>query len=128
MKKVMADVAEFHRAMSLPVLTKPQIPNFDRRKLRQDLLEEEYTETIKALIDDDLEKIADGLADMVYVIAGLAYEYGIPLEKVWDEVHRSNMAKMDKTTGKPIFRADGKILKPRDWTPPDIASILTKAA
>jgi predicted HAD superfamily Cof-like phosphohydrolase len=39
----------------------------------------------------------------------------------WAEVVRSNMAKVDPVTGKVIKRADGKILKPEGWTPPQLA-------
>lgn len=38
----------------------------------------------------------------------------------WREVARSNLAKIDPETGVCIKRADGKILKPADWTPPDL--------
>ena len=49
---------------------------------------------------------------------------GIPLDRVWAAVHRSNMAKVDPATGKVIKRADGKVLKPEGWTPPDIPAAL----
>lgn len=71
-----------------------------------------------------MEKIADGLADVIYVAVGAALEFGIPLDRVWAEVHRSNMAKVDPATGKVIKRADGKVLKPEGWTPPDVAGVL----
>jgi predicted HAD superfamily Cof-like phosphohydrolase len=29
--------------------------------------------------------------------------------------------------GKPIYREDGKVLKPEGWTPPDIKSIIENA-
>ena len=38
----------------------------------------------------------------------------------WREVARSNLAKIDPTTGVCIKREDGKILKPEGWTPPDL--------
>jgi predicted HAD superfamily Cof-like phosphohydrolase len=34
------------------------------------------------------------------------------------------MAKVDPATGKVIKRADGKVLKPEGWTPPDVAAAL----
>lgn len=43
----------------------------------------------------------------------------IPFDAVWDEIHRSNMAKVDG----PV-RDDGKILKPEGWVPPDVAGVL----
>jgi predicted HAD superfamily Cof-like phosphohydrolase len=76
---------------------------------------------MQAESEDDIVEIADALADIIYIACGTAVSYGIPLNRVFDEVHRSNMAKL--VDGKVIRRADGKILKPDGWTPPD-----TKAA
>lgn len=45
--------------------------------------------------------------------------YGIDLGPLWDEVHRTNMAKVGGKT-----RADGKILKPDGWQPPRIQELL----
>lgn len=120
MKTLLDDVAGFHQACDLPVLAKPQfVP--ERAALRAALLAEECQETVEALERGDMEKIADGLADVIYVAIGTALEFGIPLERVWAEVHRSNMAKVDPVTGKVVKRVDGKVLKPEGWTPPDVA-------
>ena len=40
-----------------------------------------------------------------------------------DEVHASNMTKLG-ADGRPVRRADGKILKGPDYRPPDIAAVL----
>ena len=40
----------------------------------------------------DLIGIADALADIVYVVYGTALTYGIDLDSVLREVHRSNMS------------------------------------
>jgi predicted HAD superfamily Cof-like phosphohydrolase len=88
--------------------------------LRIRLLREEFDEYIKAENEDDIVEIADALADIIYIACGTAVSYGIPLDKVFDEVHRSNMAKL--VDGKPIRRDDGKVLKPEGWTPPDTKS------
>jgi len=57
----------------------------------------------------------------LYVVYGTAVSYGIDIEPVFQEVHRSNMSK-----GNPeVVRAsNGKILKSRNWTPPDLEPIL----
>jgi NTP pyrophosphatase (non-canonical NTP hydrolase) len=68
----------------------------------------------------DLIEVADGIADSIVVITGLCLVYGIPLPRVWDEVHRTNMAK----EGGPL-REDRKIMKPAGWLPPDIEGIRT---
>jgi len=124
MRKLMDDVAAFHRACDVPALDKPQIPPLARVQLRAALIKEEAKETIEAMRLDDLPAIADGLADLIYVTVGTALEYGIPLDCVWDAVQQANMAKVDPTTGKVRKREDGKVLKPDGWTPPDIAAVL----
>lgn len=116
MRSLLADVRAFHEAMEIPVESSPTLATHDRRRLRGDLIAEEAEETVCALDSGDLVEIADGLADLIYVAVGTALELGIPLDRVWDEVHRSNMAKR----GGPV-RADGKQLKPEGWQPPDIA-------
>lgn len=115
-------VAEFHRAFGLTENSKPTLPSDDIRALRKKLLEEEFTEYNVGEDKNDLVEIADALADLIYIAYGTAVAYGIPLDKVFAEVHRSNMAKL--VDGKVIRRDDGKVLKPAGWTPPDIKSIL----
>jgi hypothetical protein len=66
---------------------------------------------------------ADALTDLVVVIVGMALELGIPLDRTWNEVQRSNMAKAGPD-GKVTKREDGKVLKPEGWTPPDIKTIM----
>lgn len=124
MKSLLDDVRAFHVACDVPVLDMPCCPPEDRAILRSKLLGEEYQEVIQAIWAEDIEEIADGLADLIYVAVGTALEYGIPLDRVWAEVQRSNMAKIDPSTGKVTKRHDGKVLKPEGWTPPDIASAL----
>ena len=69
----------------------------------------------------DLIGVADALADIVYVAYGTAHVYGIDLDAVLDEVHASNMTKLG-ADGRPIRRADGKVLKGPDYRPPDMAA------
>ena len=45
------------------------------------------------------------------------------LDKVMEEVHRSNMSKLDQS-GKPLIREDGKVIKSDQYFPPDVAGIL----
>lgn len=44
--------------------------------------------------DEALAELADAIADSIYVLIGTALEYGIPLAPIWNEVQRSNMAKL----------------------------------
>ena len=47
------------------------------------------------------------------------------IEDVFDEVHSSNMSKLDEN-GNPIYREDGKILKGPNYRKPDIGKIVYK--
>jgi predicted HAD superfamily Cof-like phosphohydrolase len=122
-------VLQFHTAFGLPTGTKSGLPSLqsNRRELRQKLLREEFHEYCVAERNNDLVEIADALGDMAYIIWGTALEYGIPLDKVIEEIHRSNMSKLDWDF-KPIMREDGKVLKSERYTPPDIKRILDEEA
>jgi predicted HAD superfamily Cof-like phosphohydrolase len=116
------DVKEFHQAFGQRIGEEPELPSKEERELRKKLLAEEYTEYVVAEYKDDLIEIADALADIIYIACGTAVSYGIPLDRLFAEVHRSNMAKL--VDGKVIRRSDGKVQKPEGWTPPDVKSIL----
>jgi predicted HAD superfamily Cof-like phosphohydrolase len=75
----------------------------------------------KASVDADLPALADGFADLDYVVEGSRLEFGIHGAPIAREVHRANMAKV----GGPR-REDGKVLKPKGWMPPDIEGELRK--
>jgi predicted HAD superfamily Cof-like phosphohydrolase len=67
----------------------------------------------------NLPELADGLADLDYVVEGTRLEFGINGKPIADVVHQANMLKVSG----PV-REDGKRLKPLDWEPPDIAKEL----
>lgn len=116
------DVKEFQTAVGQNVGQAPEFPDGAERALRMKLLEEEFKEYEQGEYKNDLENIAKELADIIYIVCGTAVSYGIPLDRVFDAVHASNMAKL--VDGKPVRREDGKILKPEGWTPPDIKKVL----
>lgn len=122
-KDLWKDNLEFSEAIGAHVAGTPSYPPSIVHTLRKNLVEEEFNEFWNALEDEDLVKMADGAADLIVVVLGTMWAYGIPFDKVWDEVHKTNMA---KTTG-PI-RGDGKRLKPEGWIPPDIRGILQNAS
>jgi predicted HAD superfamily Cof-like phosphohydrolase len=120
MRNAFLQLLEFHRAFCPEqVGTTPKAPDLDTVALRTRLMEEELRETREAMWHGDLPEIADGLADLIYVAIGTAVAYGIDLPAVWEAVHASNMRKNDG--GK---RADGKVLKGPNFSPPDIKAIL----
>lgn len=120
------DVHRWHSEFGALVNDEPQPLETSDKSLRLSLMWEELGELERAMNDQNLVEIADGLADLVWVALGTAVSYGIPFDKVWEEVRRSNFAKKD-VDGTIHRRADGKILKPPTWTPPDIASIIREA-
>ena len=125
MRLIMEDVAAFHRGCDVRIAGKLEIPDESTERLRIKLIEEEVLkELIPALHKRDLPEIADGIGDAIVVLVGTALSYGIPLDLVWAEIDRSNMAKIDPVTGKVIKREDGKVLKPAGWSPPDIAGCI----
>lgn len=120
----MLAVGEFHTSFGLPLHVMPQ-EEVDPAlvALRVDLLEEEVAEFKQAATDGDLVAVADALGDIAYVLYGTALTYGINLDAVIAEVHRSNMSKL-RPDGKPILREDGKVLKPATYTRPNLRRVL----
>jgi predicted HAD superfamily Cof-like phosphohydrolase len=121
-------VTEFHKAFGLPMRNIPSGEvDCDLAKLRVALLEEEVSEFVTASEKGDIVGIADALADITYVVYGTALTYGIDLDAVLQEVHRSNMSKLDGD-GRPLIRDDGKVLKSDRYFPPDIEAVLSQQA
>lgn len=96
-------------------------------QLRATLIGEESKEVLAELDNGnpDLARIAKELADLLYVTYGCADMLGIPLDDVFDEVHRSNMSKLDEN-GNPVFREDGKILKSPLYKEADVKGVLDR--
>jgi len=94
----------------------------DQAHLYMNLISEEYGETLTAFKNKDMVEVADGLADMVWVIMGMASTLDIPFDEVWNEVKASNMSKF--IDGKAIKDENGKIMKPEGYFRPNIAGIL----
>lgn len=103
-----------------------QIPNVENINLYRNLIVEEFWE-FKTGDDknDDVERL-DACMDMIWVILGYCYMRGYDVDGAWNEVARSNLAKINPETGKVIKRNDGKVLKPEGWTPPALANFVKK--
>lgn len=87
------------------------------------LIKEEFNELIAAYEAGDVVEVADGCADLKWVIEGLEHSMKLPQQGIWDEVARSNLAKISPS-GKVEKRPDGKVMKPEGWTPPDVKKVL----
>ena len=126
LKDCIENVKTFHEAFLIGNEEEPkaEIPENDYL-LRYKLMREENEEYLEAAQNGDLVEIADALADQLYILLGTMHVHGMAdkMEEIFDEVHRSNMSKLDEY-GNPIYRADGKILKGSDFSEPNIASII----
>jgi len=84
---------------------------------------------IKALepedFDVDMIESADAFTDLDYVVQGGGIAFGINLDECFEEVHSSNMSKLDKD-GKPIRNAEGKVQKSELYRAPDLKLVLMK--
>ena len=114
----------FDQPLSVPLL-----------ELRKALLSEEmrelFAEVDRAIADiQETGAVTPGtcaamlkeMADVQYVLSGTSAVFGLPMQQVFDRVHDSNMSKLG-ADGKPILRADGKILKGPNYRPPDLSDL-----
>lgn len=102
---------------------RPALPrSIDMREARKSAIKTKYDLYVYAEKSNDLGNISEALQALTDAVFACSYVYGIPLFKVFNEIHFSNMAKL--VNGKVLKRPDGKVAKPQGWQPPNIASIL----
>jgi predicted HAD superfamily Cof-like phosphohydrolase len=94
--------------------------------LYKSLMEEEFKEFIDAHWDRDEVEMLDGCMDLIWVTLGFCIAKGYDIGGAWDEVVKTNMAKVDPVTRKVRRREDGKILKSTRYFRPEIKSILER--
>jgi predicted HAD superfamily Cof-like phosphohydrolase len=120
-------VAEFHEVFRIGNADRITLIQEKDYMLRYNLIKEENEEYLEACKNGDIVEIADALGDQLYILFGTILKHGLQhkIEEVYDEIHRSNMSKLDEN-GDPIFREDGKILKSNLYFKPGIKNILDK--
>lgn len=141
-------VRQFHEVFGAPIAPEGYqgLGDEQLRRLRAELIREEFVELLGALgmafwdedegvwADPEVRRfpnapldrveVADALGDLVYVIYGAALSFGIDLDAVVAEIHRSNMTKLG-ADGKPIYReGDMKVLKGPAYERPNIRRVL----
>ena len=134
-------VRQFHRKFGHYTSATPtlDIP-IEVKRLRYKLIKEEVDETFVAMgffspdehtvlqfheQHQNLDEIADGIADAIYVLVGTAVSYGIPIDRIFREVHRSNMTKT-AVKAKEGEKYGTKTPKGPDYIAPNIKGILTE--
>lgn len=134
----MTIVREFHEAFDMERPPHPTVPDDRLLRLRMRLIAEEFDEVqaemsklawqvrVDKPIDEQLETLGallKELADLRYVVEGAAVAFGLDIEEAYARVHRSNMSKLGED-GRPIRRADGKILKGPNYAEPDLTDLV----
>lgn len=123
-------VKAFTVAMGQPVGQEVLSSDLDLLKMRTKLIEEETKEVVQETLWEDAygnpkinkAELTKELADLLYVTYGMAVTFGLPIDEVFERVHRSNMSKLGDD-GKPIYREDGKVLKGPNYQPPDLTDL-----
>jgi predicted HAD superfamily Cof-like phosphohydrolase len=77
-------------------------------------MREEISEFLEAT---DIVDQVDAAVDLIYYALGVFVEMGVDGSKAFELVHQANMKKLGPD-GKPIYNAEGKVLKPADWLSP----------
>ena len=88
------------------------------------LIKEEIEELVEAISNNDRVEQIDALIDILVVTVGAIHSIGADGEGAWNEVMKTNFAKIDQETGKVRKREDGKVLKPDNWQPPNLSIYL----
>ena len=116
-------VKNFMQTFGQTVKKKAEFPEENTIKLRYDLIQEELSELKQAIEDKNLVEVADALTDILYVTYGAGHAFGINLDKCFDEVHNSNMSKLDEDL-KPIYNENGKVMKGPNYFKPDLNKLI----
>ncbi len=112
-------VEEFHKKFDILVQTSPTAASEETKRLRIRLIQEEFDELKESMAEGNLAALAKEMADLLYVVYGTAVSYGIDMDPVFREVHRSNLSKVGG-----YKREDGKWVKPPTYSPADIEPLL----
>jgi predicted HAD superfamily Cof-like phosphohydrolase len=120
-------VKEFHKAFGHPIGGEW---TEELMAFRIDLITEELEEVLEAcenMVFNPYEgceaALLKELADIQYVVSGMAVALGLNLEEAFNRVHESNMSKLGED-GKPIYRFDGKVLKGPNYKEPDLEDLI----
>lgn len=79
-----------------------------------------FREEIEELLQaKNVEEQADAIVDLMYFAAGRLLEMGVHPDRIMEEVHRANMAKVRGAVDKRPNSQGHDAVKPPGWVPPD---------
>lgn len=117
-------VREFHEVFGAPINVAPSqgITALRQKLIDEEVMElnEEFTKVFQS--GKITENFVKEMADLQYVLSGLAVTFGIDLNTAVQRVHESNMSKLNN--GKVERREDGKILKGPNYFEPDLSDLV----
>lgn len=129
--------SQFREAFNQEIIPKLSQHGFIKKSLwdmQLRLIDEEHHEFTQAASElfadpenNELrENLVKELSDLIFVCYQFASAFGVDLDKAMSLVFESNMSKLDEQ-GNPIYRADGKVLKGPNYTPPDLSDCYPKS-
>ena len=124
MQKQLNQVRKFREAFYLPCSDEADIDGSVDDLLGAELISEEVDELIGAVSSSDIVEVLDALVDITYLVIGEVHKFGLSqkFEEAFDLVHANNMSKLG-SDGKPIYREDGKVLKPEGFKPVNLKQL-----
>ena len=127
MKEQIKMVVEFHEKFLQDMKTEPSLLPLAEARLRYALGKEEWDEYLEAIVENDLVETLDSFADQLYILIGSIVKHGMQdmIIPAFDLVHANNMNKLGPD-GKPIFREDGKIIKPEGFQKVELKTLFEK--
>ena len=136
MKQQINNLEDFQRVFKQVYNDYPTLLSFEDYSLRAKLLQEELNEYFQACEDKNLVEVADAITDCLYIVLGTAVAHGLGyiLPRLFEEVHNSNMSKLNKN-GEPLINGEnahnpnkpiGKVLKSSNFFEPDLEGILKR--
>ena len=138
MQDLILKVKDFQQTFDQVVNRKPTLVDLELANLRFELMKEENEEYMQAVIDKDVVDVADALGDQLYILIGTILSHGMQevIVDVFNEIHRSNMSKLDEN-GNPIINGQngvlditrelGKVLKSPRYSKPNFDKIFKNA-
>lgn len=124
-------VGYLYRHFGLPAAGPESVPHLlddKTENFRIKCLHEELMELQRAMVDNDIVEISDALVDLVVFAEGTAHMMGLPWQELFNEIQKTNMAKVRATSPEQSKRNSGlDLIKPTGWKHPDLRRILIDA-
>ncbi len=114
---------EFHTIFEVPIACQASLISSHDFIRRLTLITSEVGELGDEVRKRNIVEIADALGDILYVTFGMAVEMGLDIDRVFNEIHESNMSKAN-ADGTVTKDPGGKIMKSECYHPVDLSWIV----